>query len=313
MKTETISLDKFLALPTEEIVHLVHAAGPQVCVFPINGTRRWFMLEYGDRAWEDSVAAFMDIASQNHVELYRLFFEHGIQTLITPVIGEEILTRGESYMARIGAEGYARLASGDDFLSFYDEFDVRVKFYGDYRRSLAGTAYAHLIDQFDAVAVKTERHKTYRLFFGAFADNSSESIGKMAVEYFQEYGKIPDHRTLVELYYGEYVEPASIFIGFDKFSVFDYPLLATGAEDLYFTIAPSPYMTAKQLRVILYDHLYTRRIPETDYSNLSTSARRRLHDFYTDHKDIAVGTGEILENIWIPQFVNNAKSNLHDR
>ena len=308
-----ISLDEFLALPVDDVARLLKQARPEVCVFPINGTRRWFMLEYGEQDWADPVQAFMDISSRNHIDLYRLFFEHGISTLVTPVIGEEILTRGESYMARIGAEGYARLATGDDFLDFYDEFDVRVRFYGNYRQALCGTPYAHLIDKFDTITIRTENHKSNRLLLGAFADNSYESIGRLAIEHFQKTGLVPDHHRLVESYYGEYIEPASIFIGFDKFSVFDYPLLATGAEDIYFTVAPSPYMTATQLRNILYDHLYTRRVPEVNYQDLSASSRKRLHDFYAGQKDMVMGTGTLLENIWVPEIGTDAERNRHDR
>jgi adenosine tuberculosinyltransferase len=307
-----ISLHDFLALTPAEVAAHIRASGPRVCIFPINGTRRWFMLEHGDDAGNDPLQTFMDVASRNHVELYRLFFDHGIHTLITPVIGAEILTRGEPYMARIGAEGYARLASGEDFLNFYKEYGVRVRFYGDYRSALSGTPYRHLIEQFDEVAAKTEKHQTYRLFLGAFADNSTECIARMAVEYYQEHAKVPDHHTLVELYYGEYVEAASLFIGFDKLSVFDYPLLASGEEDLYFTIAPSPYMNARQLRFILYDHLYTRRSPEADYTGFSAAARNRLRTFYENHKDLVIGVGTLLDDIWVPQLDNTAEMDHHD-
>ena len=302
MNDHPTTLKEFLALPTAQIAERVRLAGPQVCVFPINGTRRWFALEYGDQAWDDPLAAYMDLASRNHVGLYRLFFEHGIDTLVTPVLGADILTRGEEYMSRIGAEGYARLAGGQDFLDFYASMDVRVRFYGDYRTRLAGTPYAHLIDQFDSVAAETAHHSTYRLFLGAFADSSASFIGRLAVEYFQQHGEIPATRHLVEAYYGEFIEPASLFIGFDKFTVFDYPLLASGTEDLYFTVAPSPYLSALQLRTILYDHLVTRRQPEPEYGRLSAEARGRLQGFYSAHRKVVQGTGELLDAVWVPRL-----------
>ena len=40
-----MELESFLQLPLEEAARLVRADGPKVAVFPINGTRRWFMLE----------------------------------------------------------------------------------------------------------------------------------------------------------------------------------------------------------------------------------------------------------------------------
>src|SRR5574341_2181152 len=45
--TDPIELNSFLQLPVDEVEQRARASGPEVCVFPINGTRRWFMLEYG--------------------------------------------------------------------------------------------------------------------------------------------------------------------------------------------------------------------------------------------------------------------------
>ena len=33
----------FLRLPTDEVARVVRASGTKVCVFPFNGTRRWFL------------------------------------------------------------------------------------------------------------------------------------------------------------------------------------------------------------------------------------------------------------------------------
>jgi tuberculosinol/isotuberculosinol synthase len=295
-----ITLDEFLALPTAEVAHLVHAAGSQVCVFPINGTRRWFMLEYGDRQWENPATEYMDIASQKHIELYRLFFSHGMDTLLTPVFGPDLLLRGDDYVRRVGAGGLARLASHPAFINYYDECDVRVHFYGDHRRSLSQTEYAYLSDLFDEATEKTKHHDRYRLFFGVFAQDATQTIAELSVDYYSKYGKIPDKRTLIEFYYGEYVEPVDMFIGFDKFSVFDMPFLATGEEDLYFTVSPSPYMTERQLRTILFDHIYTRQAPELDFFTISIEARNKLHQFYLKHQEDTLGIGQLCHGVWLP-------------
>lgn len=295
-----ISLDEFLALPTDKVARLVRAAGPQVCVFPINGTRRWFLLEHGDREWDDPLGAYMDIAAENHISLYKLIFDHGVDTLITPTLGPDILLRGDEYMARIGGEGLARLAQGADFLAFYDEYDVRVHFYGNHRKALADTPYAHLSDLFDEAAARTRLHNHFRLFFGVFGNDAAEAVASFAVDYFREHGTVPDRRAIVENYYGEYVEPATFFIGFDKFSAFDYPLLNLGEEDLYFTVAPSPYLSAEQLRRILYDHIFTRRLPEPDYASLPASAFEGIKDFYTQNRRATFGVGAIRHQFWTP-------------
>ncbi len=295
-----ITLDEFLALTTEEVARLVRAAGPQVCVFPINGTRRWFMLEYGDRHWDDPTGAYMDIAAGNHISLYKLIFDHGVDTLVTPTLGPDILLRGEEYMARIGSEGLARLAQGADFLKFYDEYDVRVHFYGDHCKALASTPYAYLSGLFDQAAERTKSHRRFRLFFGVFGNDATEAVAEFAVKYFQEQGKVPDRRAIIEMYYGEYVEPTGFFIGFDKFCAFDYPLLNLGEEDLYFTVAPSPYMGVKQFRSILYDHLFTRRVPEPDYIRLSPDTVQEIKRYYASHQELTLGIGKIQNSLWNP-------------
>ncbi len=298
-----IELDGFLKLSTEEVAHLVRASGPKVCVFPINGTRRWFTLEYGSQSFDDPIKAYMDISGKRHIELYKLFFDHGVDTLLTPVIGPEILATRDAYMQKIGGEGLARLVTHPDFVSFYDEYDVRVRFYGEYRTNLAETPYEYLSDLFDGIVQQTNQHKRFRLFFGAFADNlnSTQVAASYAVEYYKKLGIIPDQKAIVEMYYGEYIEKADIFIGFDRFSAFDYPFLNSGEEDLYFTIAPSMYMTERQLRSIIYDHLYLRRDTDADYSSFSASDLNSLRNYYLENRDASYGVGSRFYGVWIPQ------------
>jgi len=296
----------FQTLPTEEVAKLVKASGSKVVVFPINGTRRWFMLEYGDQDFEDPIKAYMDIAMQRHIEVYKLFFDHGISTLLTPVIGPEILETRDAYMQKIGAEGLARLATHPELIAFYDDYEVRVRFYGDYRKHLAGTSYEHLISLFDQITEKTKNHHRYRLFFGAFADQieAADAIAKFSVKYYTQHGKVPNQKEIIEMYYGEYIEKANIFIGFDRFTAFDYPLLNWGEEDLYFMVAPSLYITGKHLREILYDHLFTRRVKEVEYVELAPERLQGIHIRYKKNINHIYGIGELIDGTWFPKQYN---------
>ena len=203
-----MDLQTFLALPTKEVAAIVRASGSKVCVFPINGTRRWFLLEHGDKEWEDPIAAYMDITGKRHIELYKLFFDHGIDTLITPVIGPEVLATRSSYMQKIGAEGLVRFSTHPDFLAFYKEYGVRARFYGDYRKYFANTPYESLSDSFDGLSETTKDNYRFRLFFGAFADNlnATQVVVDLAVRFFQEHGTVPTREQIIERYYGEYVD-----------------------------------------------------------------------------------------------------------
>jgi tuberculosinol/isotuberculosinol synthase len=292
--------ETFLKLSTEEVAKLVQAAGPQVCVFPINGTRRWFMLEHKQEAKNNSVPVYMDITGEKHIELYKLCFEHGINTLLTPVFGSELLSRGNEYVQKIGADGMARLATHRDFISFYQKYQVRVRFYGDYHKQLAQTPFAYLCDLFNQITKDTMPNNRYQLFYGVFANDATETVAELSVRHFQKTGNIPTRKELIEQYYGEYVDPATLFIGFDKFSVFDYSLLNLGEEDLYFTVAPSLYLNDKQLRLILYDHIYSRPAKEIDYAKMSKQDLFFMQNFYETNRDYTFGVGERRGGIWYP-------------
>jgi tuberculosinol/isotuberculosinol synthase len=295
-----VKREDFLALPTAEVAGLVREAGPKLCVFPINGTRRWFMLEHepGD---QDPVALYLDVAWRRHVELYRLLFDHGVETLVTPVFGPDLLDRGEEYM-KMAAAGLSGPASHSIFSDFYDAYEVRVRFYGDYERFFAPTPYRRLCDLFDQITEHTATHDRFRLFFGVCAQDATETIAELAVHYHARHGRVPDKRTLIELYYGETLPPVDLFIGFDKFSAFDMPLIATGDEDLYFTVSPSPYLDERQLRAILYDHLYARRGPEPDYLAMQPEEWDLMRAFYRLNRGCTLGVGRRQEkgSFWYP-------------
>ena len=295
-----MDLETFLNLPTEEVARLVREAGPKVCVFPINGTRRWLILEHPEAVAEDFVEAYLAIAGRRHVELYQLFFDHGVDTLLTPVFGPDILARGEGYDELI-RDGLSWFARGQDFLDFYDAYDVRVRVYGDYRHYLEPTPYAEVIDDFETIERRTASHSRYRLFFGVCAHDAAETVAEIGVRFHQMHGCLPTKREIVQAYYGEYVAPVDFFIGFDKFAAIDMPLVATGNEDLYFTVAPSLYLYARQLRGILYDHIYVRPKGESNYTEMTDADWIAMRDFYYANMENTSGIGvRCRAGIWYP-------------
>ncbi len=296
------TLDTFLAWSTEKVAEIVHANGPKVCVFPINGTRRWFMLEFPEEAARDNVwERYMQIVWQRQIELYKLFFDHGIDTLLTPVFGPDLLERGEKYKELI-EPGLLWLSQNQELFNFYDLYDVRVKVYGDVARCLAQSSYSHVTDTFEELAKQTAFHKSHRLFFGICAHDATETIARISVEFYLEHGHLPNKHQIVKTYYGEYVPPADIFIGFDRPTVFDMPLIGTGEEDLYFTVGPSPYVDEHTLRAILYDHLFVRRVDDTDYDELSTREWHTLKEFYklNLHHVLGLGCQDKNNKYWYP-------------
>lgn len=296
-----IPFERFLQLPAGEVAALVNATGQKVVVFPVNGTRRWFMLEHADKVGSDFFSTYMDASIQNHVQLCAMLFDHGVHTILAPVFGRELMRRGDEYTRRVGMDGLVRTATDPAYRNFFEKYNARVRFYGDYRDMLKGTQFEYVLGSLYEVMETTKDNTAFNLYFGVFADEATETIARLSVEHYLAHNAIPDKTTLICKYYGEDLPPVSLFIGFDKFSVFDMPLLATGEEDLYFSVSPSPYMTERQLRAILYDHIYVRPTPEPDYTQMSADELDWLRDYYRANKDLAFGVGKLKFNLWVPE------------
>jgi len=301
-----IPFERFLELSTEDVAERVKATGHKVCVFPVNGTRRWFMLEHADKIGDDFFEAYMDLSIKNHVQLCSMLFDHGIRTILAPVFGRELMQRGDEYTKRVGMDGLVRTATDESYREFFDTYNVRVRFYGDYRDVLTGTEFEYVLNSIYEVVDNTKNNTKYNLYFGVFADEVTETVARLSIEHYLAHNAVPDKNTLIRKYYGDNVPPVSMFIGFDKFSVFDMPLLATGEEDLYFSVSPSPYITERQVRAILYDHIYVRKAPEPDYTKMAKDELDWLRDYYHKNKDYAFGVGKLKFNLWFQESRDEA-------
>ncbi len=295
-----ITFEQFLQLPAPEVATLVKAAGRKVCALPVNGTRRWFLLEHADQIKGDFIEPYLNAMIQNHVKLCAMVFDHGIDTILAPIFGYKLLYRGEEYVKRVACDGMARVATDPVYREFFDRYSVKVRFYGDYYNQFSGTSHEYVLKSVQEITEATKQNTGCRLFFGVFADQATEITARLAVEHYLAEGCIPDQKTLIRKYYGDDIAPVSIFIGFDRFNAFDMPMLTTGLEDLYFSRSPSSYMTQAQLRAILYDHLYVRSSPVPDYTKISKGELDWLRDYYRKNQDHAFGVGKLKSGIWIP-------------
>ncbi len=282
-----MNLDDFLNLSTREVADLVRSKGPKICVFPTDGTRRWYMLEHPEST---SLESLMEVLRERHLELYKLFFDHGIDTLLAPIFRPDLLERGEAYTKEV-MKPLTWLASHPSYLSFYKDYGVSFHVYGEYREYLRSTQHGYLLDTYARLTNLTRDRRSHRLFFGIFMGDPTETISKLISEFYSEKGRLPDKKELIEKYYGEYVSPADMLIGFGRFCVHDAPLLL-GHEGLYFTISPSLYTNQQQLRMILYDYIYMRRNRTPDYGDLSQEDRVKMRDYYRSNLDKIIRIGE---------------------
>ncbi len=287
----------FLDLPTESIARMMRQAGPKVCGFPVNGTRRWMMLE--SETLNAMGSRYIDGMIAPNAAVYRMMFDYGVHTLLVPVYGSDLFERGDAY-TEMTTHGLAHFAQNQHFLNVYDQCNLRVGFYGDYARYFRGTKYEYLLALFDDITARTADRTGGQILFGLFANDPTTAVAEITVAHFQAHGEIPDKNTLIQRYYGMPVSPLSFYIGFDKFAFFDMPLVMTGNEDLYFTLSPSLYLNDRQFRAILYDHLFTRRMEESDYGDITAEEMTVMRSFYDTHRETTLGVGVRHGRFWYP-------------
>ena len=299
-----MDIDKFLALETEEIAAIVRDKGPRVVVCPINGTRRWFMLESRKQS---QTGDFLGTILARYQEIFELFFSHGISILLTPILGKDIVQRGSAYTRMVFA-ALEQISTGEAFRQYYEERDIRVRFFGDYEPYLQKNA-PEVLQSLADVQTATREHLAHRLLWGMFANDPTEQIAQQAVEFYKSKGQAPNRPEIVTRYYGEYIPPADIFIGMMPPSVFDFPLLETGNTVLYFTHAPTPYIDQAMLRYILHDFMFVRPVDD-DYGELDETAWEALDSIYSMHRGDIVGVGRRygVGRIWLPGIDHRTKN-----
>jgi hypothetical protein len=188
-----------------------------------------------------------------------MVFANGVGVLLVPLFGTELLKRGEVYKEYV-LGGLSGLSEDETYRRMFDE-GLRVRFYGDYEETLDTPSLRPVLRACEALMDATASGDGPLLMIGLFADEPYSTISRLSVEFAREHGRPPDRGEMIKRYYGVPLPDLSLYLGFIQPQLFDVPLLATGREDLYFTLNPSPGLTEPQLRGILYDHLVTRRAP----------------------------------------------------
>jgi hypothetical protein len=291
-------LSEWLDWPTERMSRWVSAQPePVVMGWPYNGTRRWYVAY---RRRNPEAKDYLGVLIRRQAELHRLIFAHGVSVILAPSFGTETLKRGEAY-TRYALGGLAQLPDDEVYRALIDS-GVRIRFYGDYEQALTAADLHSALETCSILTDATASGEGPLLLIGLFADDPYPTIARLSLEFAGREGRPPNRAELIEAYYGLPVPDLSLYVGFAQPEMFDVPLLATGLEHLYATLNPSPDLTERQLREILYDHLVTRRSAPVDYDALSPEAQLELAEYAERCKGSTLGIGRIdpLTGLWRP-------------
>lgn len=293
-----MNLTDFQQLPTSELANIVKTNSIQVCGFTFNGTRRWFSLEYPKQ--QNDPKAYIAALAKSVIDTSKMLFEHGISTLVLPVISPYVLEKRDAAYKYMATQALKLLVSSPAFLCFYEEYDVAAYLYGDYERYLTEETAVYL-DEKNCVLNNHITNHSRRIFWGICAHDATDSLAKLTIEHFQEHGQVPTKNDLIKRYYGADFPPLDLYIGSSKLQVIDMPLISTGRESLYFTVSPSPYFCQTQLRDLLYDHIYQRRECK-DHARITEENAIKLRQFYRANQcqTLGVGTRNSEWDVWHP-------------
>ena len=297
----------FQNLSTPQVAEIVREQGPRTVVFAAGGTKRWFILNHLD-GWPTDMSywqGYLTHAGERFLNIVQMFFDHGVHTLFThAIVPGQLEGQGEEYISLALTTGMERVAGTAEFVHFYEEYGVRVRLYGNYRQVLKGSPYEGSLDLFDKITERTKANDQHLLYWGF---NSQEDqvtpILELATQYYRDHGRAPSRDQIVRLYYGEPLDPVDVYVGFNRPKIANLmPPLLESKADLYFTVGPSFDFSLRQLRKILYDHLFARRGQHRNYSELPAEAFSEMQKFYRQNRDGVTGVGRRYEPgaVWHP-------------
>jgi hypothetical protein len=299
---------KFTSLSPAEIAALVRKHGrPKVGVFVPDGTKRLGLaLSNALPGTDDFLSRTATLSIQYAQDNLRVFFDHGLETLLVPMFSKSVLARGERYRQDVALKILEMLFRSEDWLEFYRTYQIQVRVYGD-KDFLREVGCRVALPWIAATQELTVQHQRHILLYGIGGDPwVGAGLAELGVRFFQERGRMPTYEEQVEAYYGKPVKPADFFIMSTKLSgAGALPPLICGRETaMYFLIAPGVWaLTPEVYKEIVYDLIFLRNYHEPE-GVARTSALQQaeaLQDYYTSWRTVVIGLGRIIGGTWTPK------------
>jgi undecaprenyl pyrophosphate synthase len=298
-----VSMEKFMKLSDRKVSEMVMAAGkPKTVLIVPDGTRRVCMTDYGlNPLDEDFLKNHFSIEQEKAVKIIQTIFDHGIQTLFFPGVTHGNLSRSSAYLDGLVNIGIKYMLTDEMWLDFYDDYEIRVKVYGDLEY-IAGLGYPIVKKWAKEIESRTRQNDGHTLFHGFAVSQSLEEmrLTRMAVDFYTKYKRYPSREDLQKMYFGDILDAVDIFIR--TVEVRDsqcQPVLIGGAAEMYFPVTPFIYLDRGLFRLILYDYIYCRMRTYSKKSyatGVDTNEIDTMRKYYSMNKDIVLGLGKRKKN-----------------
>ena len=306
---ENISKEEFMKLPTKKIKEIVQAKGfPKVGVLIPDGTRRYGIINYNmDPNISNFEEELFKKLNEQVIDKTRIFFDYGLETLFMPGVTHGNFMRTDQYVDTVTNIGLKYIFNDKSWIEFYNEYDVKVKIYGDLN-FVKKMGYEHVIKWIENIEELTKNNSSHKLFHGLACSNSFENmkIIEIAINYYKKNNRNPTKEELIKLYYGESVEEVDFFIRptVMRDSDIQPPLISGRKTQFYFPISPILSFNENMYKEILYDLIFSRLITlskkQWKMENLNKNQLEYLKEYYSLNKSSIIGIGKRVGNLWIP-------------
>jgi undecaprenyl diphosphate synthase len=306
---EEMTKEEFMELSTEKIRGVVNEKGyPKVGVIIPDGTRRSGIIFYNmNPSSKDFEKKLFDKLNSQIIDKIKIIFDHGLDTLFMPGVTHGNFNRTDQYVDTVTKIGLKYIFNDESWLNFYNEYDIKVKIYGDLH-FVKKMGYEYVVDWIRKVEEETKNNTTYKLYHGLACSNSYENfrILDLAIDFFKENNRNPTKEEIIKLYYGEYIGDVDFFIRPTVFRDSDIqpPLISGRKTQFYFPISPIVNFSLEMYREILYDMLFSRVITmskkQWNAEDLNEKQLKFIRTYYAQNQSSILGIGERVGNLWLP-------------
>ena len=301
------SREEFLQMTASEVARLVSVLQrPRVGVFVPDGSRR-LVLAYteAEPETEQFYRFCATLPAQYLLQALKIMFGHGLPVLLVPILSRSVLARGSDYRRLTALLGLEMLFASDEWQQFYDEYDVRVRVYGD-PKCLMETECAPALDWIDQTEQRTAIHRAHTLFYAiGESARAGQEITRLAISFYMEHNHIPTLEEQINQYYGESIDTVDFFIMSSKMSGLGAlpRFLVSSDTETYFLAAPGGIgLTEHTFRAILHDLLFVRPALRSGIQSGATrSERLALRQAYETQSATVAGLGRLVSQVWIPE------------
>ncbi|RLF49361.1 MAG: hypothetical protein DRN20_02385, partial [Thermoplasmata archaeon] len=249
--TRTPSAEEFLNMDRAEIRNMVASMEPELAVCIVaDATRRAGIILYGlDPRDEYFEARLYEKIHGTFLRIIEALFELGAKSVFVPLLKNENFMRGKRFVEHSLKRGIRYLLTNNQWLEFYDRYDIALHFYGDLSvlmneyRDVFGEieVLANYISPFEYEGIlyssKISRRKGGRRIYFGIACSSS-------YEYLRMFSLLLNHyeELCPEIAYIEHC------IHYQRTSTGDYRKQDASTQGI---ICPSTYAMLEDLRKIM--------------------------------------------------------------